>query len=128
MLFPLMIGVAAGVAIQKYILSDGGDACLKVFDEIDYCKLRGMQMDPQELIYRLAETRKYIEMFGYSQALKEKFRKLDETGADDWQLKRYFDMAFAFDTHTELGKEAMFPVMEKRKLAHRDAGKIMRDY
>ena len=126
MLFPLMMGVAAGVAIQKYILSDGGDACLKVFDEIDYCKLWGMQMDPQELIYRLAETRKYIEMLGYSQALKEKFRKLDEIGADDWQLKRYFDMAF--DTHTELGKEAMFPVMEKRKLAHRDAGKIMRDY
>ena len=81
MFFPLMIGVAAGVAIQKYILADGGDACLKVFDEIDYCKLRGLQMEPQELIYRLAKTRKYIEMLGYSQALKEKFKKLDETSA-----------------------------------------------
>ena len=128
MLFPLIIGVAAGVAIQKYVLNDGEETLLKVFDEIDYCKLQGMDMNPQELIYRLSKTEKYIEMIVYSQALKEKFKKLDETGAEDWQLKRYFDMAFAFDTHTELGKEAMFPVMEKRGLAHRDAGKIMRDY
>jgi len=128
MLFPLVIGVAAGVAIQKYILSDGGEACSKIFDEIDYCKLRGAQMNPQELVYRLSKTEKYVEMIGYTQALAEKFKKLDKEGADDWQLKRYFDMAFAFDTHTELGKEAMFPVMEKRKLAHREGSKIVRDY
>ena len=65
---------------------------------------------------------------GYTKALKEKFEKLDKEDTPDWQLKQYFYMAFAFATRTELGKEAMFPVMEKRKLAHRDAGKIMRDY
>lgn len=128
MLFPLLIGVAAGVVIQRYVLNDGEETLLKVFDEIDYCKLRGLDMNPQELIYRLSKTKKYIETIGYTQALKEKMKKLDETGIEDWQLKRYFDMTFAFDTRTELGKEAMFPVMEKRRLAHRDAGKIMRDY
>lgn len=128
MLFPLLIGVASGVAIQKYVLNDGEETLLKVFDEIDYCKLRGMDMNPQELIYRLSKTEKYVEMIGYTQALKEKIKKLDETGVEDWQLKRYFDMTFAFDTRTELGKEAMFPAMEKRRLAHRDTGKITRDY
>ena len=128
MLFPLLIGVAAGVAIQRYVLNDGEETLLKVFDDVDYCKLRGIDMNPQELIYRLSKTEKYIEMIGYTQALKEKTKKLDETGIEDWQLKRYFDMTFAFNTRTELGKEAMFSVMEKRGLAHRDAGKVMRDY
>lgn len=128
MLFPLLIGVAAGVAIQRYFLNDGEETLSKVFDEIDFCKLQGMRMNPQDLVYRLSKTEKYIEMIGYTQALKEKFKKLDETGTEDWQLKNCFDMAFSFNTRTELGKEAMFPVMEKRGLAHRDAGKIMRDY
>ena len=88
MLFPLLIGVASGVAIQKYVLNDGEETLLKVFDEIDYCKLRGMDMNPQELIYRLSKTEKYVEMIGYTQALKEKIKKLDETGVEDWQLKR----------------------------------------
>ena len=86
--------------------------------------LRQERFDLYFLDFRMDE----MDGIAVAKALKEKFNKLDETGADDWQLKRYFDMAFAFDTHTDLGKEAMFPVMEKRKLAHRDAGKIMRDY
>ena len=128
MLLTLLIGVAAGVAIQRYFLNDGEETLSKVFDEIDSYKLQGMRMNPQDLVYRLSKTEKYIEMIGYTQALKEKFKKLDETGTEDWQLKNCFDMAFSFNTRTELGKEAMFPVMEKRGLAHRDAGKIMRDY
>lgn len=69
-----------------------------------------------------------LQAMGYTKALKEKFEKLDEEGAPDWQLKQLFKMAFAFATRTELGKEAMFPVMEKRGLAHREEGKIVCDY
>ena len=128
MLFPLLVGVAAGVAIQRYILADEENRIHEIFDGFDRYYNKGMLMGVQELIYKMSQTEKVIELMGYTKALKEKFEKLDEEGAPDWQLKQLFKMAFAFATHTELGKEAMFPVMEKRGLAHREKGKIVCDY
>lgn len=128
MLFPLLIGVAAGVAIQRYILVDEENMVNEIFDGFDRYYNKGMLMGVQELIYKMSQTEKVIELMGYTKALKEKFEKLDKEGAPDWQLKQHFKMAFAFATHTKLGQEAMFPVMEKRGLAHREDGKIVCDY
>lgn len=128
MLFPLLVGVAAGVAIQRYVLADEESVVREIFDGFDRYYNKGMLMGVQDLIYKMSQTEKVIELMGYTKALKEKFEKLDKDGAPDWQLKQYFKMAFAFATRTELGKEAMFPVMEKRGLAHREDGKIVCDY
>ncbi len=128
MLFQLLIGVAAGVAIQRYILADEENMVHKLFNGFDSYYNKGMLVGVQELIYRMSQTEKVIELMGYSKALKEKFEELDKKGAPDWQLKQDFKMAFAFATHTELGKEAMFPVMEKRGLARREDGKIVCNY
>lgn len=128
MLFPLLIGVAAGVAIQRYILADEESMVHEIFDGFERYYNKGMLMGVQELIYKMSQTEKVIELMGYTKALKEKFEELDKNAAPEWQLKRHFKMAFAFATHTELGKEAMFPVMEKRGLAHREEGKIVCDY
>ena len=104
MLFPLLVGVAAGVAIQRYILADEENRIHEIFDGFDLYYNKGMLMGVQELIYKMSQTEKVIELMGYTKALKEKFEKLDEEGAPDWQLKQLFKMAFAFATHTELGK------------------------
>ena len=128
MLFPLLIGVAAGVAFQRYILAEEEKKDFNIFDEYDYLKAKGMGMGVQELIFRLSRTDKVIEMMAYTAALKTNFAKLDRDCAPEWQLKQHFKMAFAFATRTKLGQEAMFPVMEKRGLAHREEGKIVCDY
>ena len=65
---------------------------------------------------------------GYHQALKIKFNNLANEGADDYELIDYFNMAFDRNTHTEMGKNAMFPVMQRRGLAHKEGGYICRDY
>ena len=128
MLFPLLVGVSAGVAIQRYILADEENRIHEIFDGFDRYYNKGMLMGVQELIYKMSQTEKVIELLGYTKALKEKFEELDKNGSPDWQLMQHFKMAFAFATRTELGKEAMFPVMEKRGLAHREEGKIVCDY
>ena len=128
MLFPLLIGVAAGVAFQRFILAEEEIKGFSIYDEYNFTKENGMRMGVQELICRLSQTDKVIEMMAYTAALKTNFKKLDRDCAPEWQLKQYFKMAFAFATRTELGKEAMFPVMEKRGLAHREDGKIVCDY
>lgn len=127
MLFPLLVGVAAGVAFQRYILAEEEKKDFNIFDEYNFIKAKGMSMGVQELIYRLSRTDKVIEMMAYTAALKTNFAKLDRDCAPEWQLKQYFKMAFAFATRTKLGQEAMFPVMEKRGLAHREEGKIVCD-
>ena len=128
MLFPLLVGVAAGVAFQRFFLAEEEKKDFNIFDEYNFIKAKGMNMGVQELIYRLSQTEKLVEMMGYTAALKTNFAKLDRDCAPEWQLKQYFKMAFAFATRTKLGQEAMFPVMEKRGLAHREDGKIVCDY
>ena len=128
MLFPLLVGVAAGVAIQRYILADEENRVHEIFDGFDRYYNKGKLMGVQELIYKMSRTERIIELMGYTRALKEKFEELDKDGAPDWQLKQHFKMAFAFATRTRFGQEAMFPVMEKRGLAHREDGKIVCDY
>ena len=128
MLFPFLIGVAAGVAFQRYILAEEEKKDFNIFDEYNYIKAKGMGMGVQELIFKLSQTGKVVEMMAYTAALKTNFAKLDRDCAPDWQLKQHFKMAFAFATRTKLGQEAMFPVMEKRGLAHREEGKIVCDY
>ena len=114
MLFPLLIGVAAGVAFQRFILAEEEKKDFNIFDEYNYIKAKGMGMGVQELIYQLSHTDKVVEMMAYTAALKTNFRKLDRDCAPEWQLKQYFKMAFAFATRTEL--------------AHREDGKIVCDY
>lgn len=128
MIFPLLIGVAAGVAFQRFILAKEENKGFSIYEEYNFTKENGMRMSVQELICQLSQTDKVIEMMAYTAALKTNFKKLDRDCAPEWQLKQYFKMAFAFATRTELGKEAMFPVMEKRGLAHREDGKIVCDY
>ena len=37
-------------------------------------------------------------------------------------------MSFERGSHTEMGKQAMFSVMQRRGLAHKEGGYITRDY
>lgn len=97
-------------------------------EEISKFTDAGMQMHIDELIYRMSRTSKKTEVMGYSKALKIKFQKLDDSGADDYELERYFDMSFERGSHTEMGKQAMFSVMQRRGLAHKEGGYITRDY
>ena len=75
MLFPLLVGVAAGVAIQRYILADEENRIHEIFDGFDRYYNKGMLMGVQELIYKMSQTEKVIELMGYTKALKEKFEK-----------------------------------------------------
>ena len=86
MLFPLLVGVAAGVAIQRYILADEENRIHEIFDGFDRYYNKGMLMGVQELIYKMSQTEKVIELLGYTTALKEKFEDLDKNGSPDWQL------------------------------------------
>lgn len=85
-------------------------------------------MDIERLIRSMSKSSKKLEVLGYSKALKKKFEELDASGADDWELERYFDMTFERGTHTEMGKQAMFSVMQRRGLAYKEGGYITRDY
>ena len=73
MLFPLLVGVSAGVAIQRYILADEENRIHEIFDGFDRYYNKGMLMGVQELIYKMSQTEKVIELMGYTKALKEKF-------------------------------------------------------
>ncbi len=88
----------------------------------------GMQMDIERLIRSMSKSSKKLEVLGYSKALKRKFEELAASGADDWELERYFDMTFERGTHTEMGKQVMFPTMQRRGLAHKEGGYIQKDY
>lgn len=96
-------------------------------EEVSRYADEGMEMPIEDLIYRMSRSTKKTQVMGYSNALKIKFKKLAEQG-DTYQLESYFNMSFERGTHTLMGQNAMFPVMNNLGLAHKESGQIIRDY
>lgn len=99
-----------------------------ITEEINVYANKGMEMDIMELIHQISKSSKKAQMMGYANALKKKFNKLDEEGADNSDLIRYFDYGWEARHNQMVIVSAMLPVMQRRGLASKEGGRIIREY